>query len=78
MEQLPNTIQIHATLSRLSEELGEVLQFVGKSQRFGINSTHPSHPNGETNIGGILREMKDVMDTLELLIAQVQKENNDR
>ena len=52
-------------LACLSEECGEVVQLVGKSQRFGSMDYHPE--TGEQNFPAIQREMHDVLATYQLL-----------
>lgn len=58
-------------LGYLVEECGEVLAAVGKTQRWGLESTNPEIPvmERETNRDWILRELKD----LETAIARVRK-----
>lgn len=52
-------------LACLSEECGEVVQLVGKSQRFGSMDYHPK--TEEQNFYAIQREMHDVMGVYQLL-----------
>jgi NTP pyrophosphatase (non-canonical NTP hydrolase) len=50
-------------LGYLVEECGEVLAAVGKTQRWGLESTNPDLPieeDRETNRDWILRELKDL------------------
>jgi NTP pyrophosphatase (non-canonical NTP hydrolase) len=49
-------------LGYLVEECGEVLQGIGKAQRWGLESKNPedSNPNRETNRDWILRELNDL------------------
>lgn len=58
----------------LSEELGEVLQVLGKIQRHGFDSRHPkfwdSPPlRGETNRADLEREIADVFAAVDRMVA---------
>jgi NTP pyrophosphatase (non-canonical NTP hydrolase) len=52
-------------LSVLTEELGEVLQAIGKIQRHGFESTHPD--GGETNREKLQRELGDVLNATAMM-----------
>lgn len=58
---VPKTQQ--GKLGYLVEECGEVLQAVGKAQRWGLESRNPELPPSRTNITNrqwLLRELKDL------------------
>lgn len=69
-EYMPVTLD--QKLGYLVEECGEVLAAVGKTQRWGLESTNPELPPNEreTNREWILRELVD----LELAIDIVRSE----
>jgi len=47
-------------LGYLTEECGEVLAAVGKTQGWGPESTNPDPGGGETNCEWVLRELDDL------------------
>ena len=56
-------------LGYLVEECGEVMAAVGKTQRWGLDSTNPEIPPSEreTNRAWILRELVDLKQAIELV-----------
>lgn len=58
----------------LVEECGEVLQAVGKSQRWGLESVNPELPpeQQETNRKWLLRELKDLEHAIGLVKRMLQ------
>lgn len=56
-------------LSLLCEEMGEVLQIIGKIGRHGYASRHPLYPTDGTNRDLLMREIGDVLVAIDLMIA---------
>ena len=54
-------------LGYLVEECGEVLAAVGKTLRWGDDSTNPESHNPETNREWVLRELDDLSDAIEIV-----------
>ena len=52
----------------LSEELGEVIQAIGKIIRHGYASVNPTQPNSPTNRKMLERELGDVAHAVELMV----------
>jgi NTP pyrophosphatase (non-canonical NTP hydrolase) len=63
-------------LGYLVEECGEVLAAVGKTQRWGLDSTNPEIPESEqeTNRDWILRELDDLENAVTLVRAALRGE----
>lgn len=61
---------------KVIEELGELQAALGKSLRWGWESTNPELPIGqrETNIVWVRREMQDVREALDNLDKELAKE----
>lgn len=60
----------HAEYERLAwlmEEMGEVIQAIGKIQRHGWDSKDPTNPDHEGNRADLEREMADVYEAITLL-----------
>jgi len=51
----------------LSEECGEVVQVIGKIQRFGLHDTDPAKGFGFSNDFKLGRELNDVLAVVQLL-----------
>lgn len=60
-------------MGKAIEECGELLAALGKTQRWGWQSTNPELPlrEQETNAAWVKREMKDVRDALDNLERQM-------
>lgn len=54
-------------LDYLTEELGEVLQAIGKIKRHGYESFNPDNPNHQGNRFDLERELTDVLKAIWLL-----------
>lgn len=54
-------------LSLLIEEMGEVLQVVGKIQRHGLYSSNPLIANSKTNKQLLEKELGDVFNAIDML-----------
>jgi len=60
---------LHQKLGYLVEECGEVQAAVGKSIRWGLNSTNPELPEAEreSNRMWVLRELKDLRNAIDIV-----------
>lgn len=60
-------LTLEQKLAHLVEECGEVLQAVGKTQRWGLYSVNPELPpdKQEINKDWILRELADLRETID-------------
>lgn len=56
---------------RLVEEMGELLQALGKARRFGWFNYHPDHPH-ISNIYQVQHEMEDVVEAMEKLEVKLR------
>lgn len=56
----PEYAHIGKSKDKLIEEIGEVLQAIGKCERFGLDSYHPDDLNKTTNIQHLLLELVDL------------------
>ena len=56
-------------LAILSEELGEVLQVVGKTLRHGFESRNPLEADSQTNRRLLEKELGDVLNVLNMMYA---------
>lgn len=67
IEYLPKTTE--QKLGKLVEECGEVLAAIGKTQRWGLESTNPELPEEkrETNRHWILREIEDLKEAIRIV-----------
>jgi NTP pyrophosphatase (non-canonical NTP hydrolase) len=66
----------HQKMGYLVEECGEVLQAVGKTQRWGLANKNPELKEddprfGETNRQWLLREMENLEDAVKLLREEI-------
>lgn len=70
----PKTLE--QVLGYLTEECGEVLAAVGKSQRWGLRSSNPELPpeQREENGDWILRELRDLESAIILARAALARE----
>lgn len=66
-------------LGYLVEECGEVLAAVGKTQRWGLDSTNPelAHSNQETNREWTLRELPDLKRAIRLVEQFIAEDSQD-
>ena len=65
--------------ARLMEEIGELLQAMGKADRFGYFSSHPDHPE-RINKMDVLDEMYDVQEAIKNLrehLYQLEKDDEE-
>lgn len=69
----PDTIE--QKLGYLIEECGEVLEAVGKTQRWGLNSYNPelSSEQRETNREWILRELNDLEQAIQIVRVAIKE-----
>jgi hypothetical protein len=58
-KHLPAADDLAGNISRITEESGEVLQAIGKIERFGLHSYHPSK-GGLNNAAHMLSELADL------------------
>jgi len=56
---------------RLVEEVGELLQALGKAKRFGWFAYHPEHPD-KCNMTDVKEEMDDVVEVMEKLEVKMR------
>ena len=61
-------------LACVSEEAGELVQAVGKCQRFGLDSVNPN--NGQYNLASVIDEYNDLMVVMKLLGSELGIEDN--
>ncbi|WP_316207516.1 hypothetical protein [Bradyrhizobium sp. SZCCHNR3118] len=59
---LPAANDLSGQIGRITEECGEVLQEIGKIDRFGLDSVHPN--GGLNNAGRLLNEIADLRHAL--------------
>lgn len=64
---------VEFALARLNEECGELVSAIGKTMRWGLNSSDPSSGVRESNEDWIYREMEDVEDAIKRFRAEVNK-----
>ncbi|MCP3702304.1 MAG: hypothetical protein GY954_05145 [Alteromonas sp.] len=67
----PDYKDIGKPKDRVIEEIGELLQAMGKAERFGLFNHHPDKPS-RTNMDDILAEMDDVIEAMERLEAEMR------
>jgi NTP pyrophosphatase (non-canonical NTP hydrolase) len=69
----PTTVE--AKLGWVTEECGEVLAAIGKTNRWGLNSVNPELPRAqqETNRAWILRELGDLKEAIRTLEEELTK-----
>jgi NTP pyrophosphatase (non-canonical NTP hydrolase) len=62
MDERYRSKNLNQAIGHMVEECGEVLAAVGKSQRWGLESSNPELPESEreTNRTWLLREMRDL------------------
>lgn len=65
----PKYAHIGAAKDKLIEEIGEVLQAIGKFERFGPYSFHPDRPEKNN-----LRELIDELNDLDTAISNYEQE----
>jgi NTP pyrophosphatase (non-canonical NTP hydrolase) len=63
-------------LGYLVEECGEVMAAVGKTIRWGLDSSNPELPEQEreTNRDWILRELKDLKDAIKITEEELERD----
>jgi NTP pyrophosphatase (non-canonical NTP hydrolase)/predicted RNase H-like HicB family nuclease len=68
----PRTIE--QVLGYFTEECGEVLSAIGKTQRWGLESVNPEldEPDQETNRDWILRELVDLEAAIKILRQRIE------
>jgi NTP pyrophosphatase (non-canonical NTP hydrolase) len=69
---LPTTLE--GMLSRLVEETGEVLQVIGKIQRFGLYATDPKTGIKYDNATDLRRELADLRHALWMVEHNIPRE----
>ena len=73
----PKYVNIGTPAIRIAEERGEILQAVGKGERFGWRNHHPDTPNTD-NLLALENEVCDLLRTVtDLKISVQQKDSAD-
>jgi len=68
----PNYKHIGTPEDRMIEEVGEILQAIGKGKRFGWNHHHPDRPDA-TNLSELSKELDDLFEAFKDLRNSITK-----